>query len=399
MTRSFELSLGIFVLCAAGCGGSSATTTPEPGPASTEPEAIEIETLAADESTGDEVAIADPSPDPDPCVDGDVCPDTVAAEGELAIDAAIRPGSWVPGAHLLVLGYAPLHDTASATSGVVTSIAPDGGVPRDSLHAWGQPKGTLSPGQTAVLASQFPRNGFWEVTYGGARGWVLAGKVTLANGAMNPVDYALQPKIRNAFFKHQIHRNLWNKDGPASSGNCAPTSLAMALHVFSREPTGESVEESIHRVRLSYGVHTDAGPTSRLEIHDAAIKLGLKVQDLATDVSPSAALTRLAGQLAKKRAVVLQGLPGAPGSTPTLYQRAMDRAFAAAIKRGVTLHNSTYTFDGYHSIMVLGRDAAGDYVVGDPLSEVGFVALTPAEMKDFMTRWVGNRGTGTAVWR
>jgi len=389
-------SLGIFVLCTS-CAGAS-------GPSAAD-EQSEAEALAADEVTGTEVAFDDPNPGPDPCLDADECGDAVSiasdvqVESDVELGAAHRPTAYVTGAHLLVLTYAPFHSAPSTTSSVLTSVAPQGGVPHDGTHLWGQPKGYITPGQVAVLASPAPRNGYWEVDYGGKRGWILGKKVTIANKTMDPVDYALQPAVRNAFFKHQLHRNMWNKDGPSSSGNCAPTSLAMAVHVFAKEPTGESIEESIHRVRLSYGLHTDHSSTSRLEIHAAALKLGLNVQDLATDVSPSAALTRLEGQLAKKRGVVLQGIPGQAGAAPTLYQRAFDRAYAAAIKRGEILHDRTYTFDGTHSIFVLGRDAGGGFVVGDPMSEVGFVTLTAAEMKDFMTRWARNHGTGTAVWR
>ena len=210
----------------------------------------------------------------------------------------------------------------------------------------------------------------------------------------------MQPAVRNAFFKHQIRRNLWNKDGPSHSGNCAPTSLAMAAHVFGAEPAGLSVEESIHRIRAKYdsGLHESRG-TTRAQIETASRAINMHVQPLRTDVSPTTALTRLRGQLNLGRVVVLSGLPGKPNAGPTLYERAFTRAYAAAIARGMTLRHSTYDFNGGHSILVMGVDSSGRYVVGDPISEVGFVALTAAEMKDYMTRFTGARGTGNAVWK
>ena len=71
----------------------------------------------------------------------------------------------------------------------------------------------------------------------------------------------------------------------------------------------------------------------------------------------------------------------------------------AAIRRGARLRHRSYDFNGGHSILVLGRDANGRYVVGDPISEVGYLAITGGELKDFMTRFTGARGVGNAVWK
>ena len=60
----------------------------------------------------------------------------------------------------------------------------------------------------------------------------------------------------------------------------------------------------------------------------------------------------------------------------------------------MSLYHSTYNFDGTHAIVVIGKDASSRYIVGDPLSEVGFVPMTAGPMKDFFTRW---GGTGNAV--
>jgi hypothetical protein len=373
-------------VCAA-CGGSS------PPPADDKPE-----TLAADEGTGTDVDTPDPGPETDSCIDGDECDDVVAdVADDPTIPRFVETNAYTPGLHLITLTYAPLRRTASSKSALVSTIA--SGVPRDKLHAWGQPEGYVPPGQTVVLVAPTGASGYSKVAYDGKIGWILSKKLDFANRDQNPVDFAMRSAVRNAFFKHQIHRVVWNKDGPSSSGNCAPTSLAMAIHVLGKEPADRSIEESIHRARLEYGMHSDSGPTSRAQIHKAAVDFGFHVEDLATDMSPSAALRRLANQLDKKRVVVLEGQPGQAGSTPTVYQAAMNRAYAAAKRNGESLYHSTYTFDGYHSIFVLGRNSKGDYLVGDPLSEVGFVALAPHEMEDFITRWHGHRGTGTAVWK
>ena len=347
-----------------------------------------------DPGTGTELGGDDPGVvAPDPCVDLDQCPDPVDPD-------AGAPPALAVGARLLVKTYAPFRKTPSATGALVTSAAPNGGVPDDGVHLWGSPLGYVSPAQIVVLEDATKNAGYYHVTYDGKSGWMLASKLVVIDSKIDPVDFALRASNRNAFFKHQIHRVTWNKDGPSHSGNCAPTSLAMAVRILGSEPSGLSIEESIHRVRLSYSspVTHDNGPTSRLQIQQAATKLKLSMLALNdAGLSASGALTRIDGQLAKKRLVVLEGKTGDGSGTPSTYQKAMNRAYAAAIKAGQTLYHSTYGFDGYHSILVLGKDGA-NYVVGDPFSEVGFVVLTPTEMKDFYVRWAGHQGTGTSVW-
>ena len=220
--------------------------------------------------------------------------------------------------------------------------------------------------------------------------------------AKNPVDFflSLSASHRNAFYKRQSHRSQWNADGPSMSGNCAPTSLAMATHILGHEPAHLSVEQSIHRVRSIYGDSSDLGGTSLSQIYTAAASstLDLHATKLWSALSPSASLTRLDGELAKKHMVVLAGVPGQVGSTRSIYEKAFDSAYSAA---GLS---AVYGFDpdscncsGTHSILVAGKDASGDYVVGDPMSEIGFLAISAAAMKDYMSRWTYS-GTGNAVW-
>ncbi|GMU63103.1 MAG: hypothetical protein AMXMBFR34_48660 [Myxococcaceae bacterium] len=295
---------------------------------------------------------------------------------------------WRVGAKILVRGYVTFRSAASSTASALTTVDPNGGV-TDSAHGGGMPRGQLPPGQVVTLAHATKTNGFYQVTYDGRTGWLPASWLLPVDGTKHPVDFALGGSARNAFFKHQLRRSKWNKDGPLSSSTCAPTSLAMAARVFGKEPRGLSIEESIHRSRQSYGATSDGTGTFRSQITRGATALGLKVRVLDTRLSLSSMLTRIDQQLAAKRVVVLEGQPGLESAGATAYQRAFNRAYAAA---GVT---RTYTFDGRHSIVVLGKDAAGKYVVGDPISEVGMLALTGAELKDFFARW---GGTGNAVW-
>ena len=374
-----------------------------------DPAADEPGTAAADEPIGDDFAAPDPAP-PGCGDDCDDIPDNPRIEivHPLVVpdeegDGPVTPMALsgpIVGSHMVTKRYAGFHVHAS-TGSALLSVAPHGGVADDALHPNRNPSGTIPAGHTVTVVQVAPHNGYMKVRYGGVVGWIQTSKLLWRNPSLTKVKFAMQSTTaRNAFFKHQILRSRWNKDGPLHSGNCAPTSLAMGAEVMGAESSGLSIEQSIHRVRHTYdaGLHESDG-TNRAEIKSAAIALGLNTHALTTDVSPSAALTRLKGQLDAGRVVVLVGEPGKPNAGPTVYERAFNRAYAHAIQGGATLSHSTYDFNGHHAILVLGRDSAGNYVVGDPISEVGFIALTPAEMKDFMTRFAGNRGTGVAVWK
>ncbi len=297
-----------------------------------------------------------------------------------AIDAG--PNLWAANAKVLVRGYVSIRTAARADAGTITSIEPAGGV-TDYAHGGGMTRGVVPPGQVVTLITGTRTNGYYQVRYAGQTGWI-SGSWLAPMPAMSRAAFAVQPSVRNAFFKNQLHRTRWNKDGPYSSGTCAPTSLAMAVHALGKEPASLSVEESIHRVRQTYGATSDSTGTFRSQITAAARALGMSVRVLDTRLSLADMLTRIDGQLAAGRMIVLEG-QSASGSA---YHLAFNRAYQAE-----SLSNR-YTFAGRHSIMVMGRDGTG-YVIGDPISEVGMVKLTGAELKSYFATW---GGTGNSVW-
>ncbi len=394
---------GLMVIAAA-CGpGPKLIEVPADDPTFESPD-------ASDEGTGEVVKLEEPADAGPFCVE-DLCPEEPGdggatepeeeeADAGVAVDAgqpadagessdagSSPPTGPVVGSKFVVRAYSAFRSSASASGALLTSVAPHGGV-KDSDHGPGQPLGYLPQGQVVVLAAVAPSNGYRKVKYDGKTGWIQASRLSWVDPALKPFDFAVRPANRNAFFKNQLHRTAWNKDGAYFSGTCAPTSLAMAARIFGKEPGGLSIEQSIHRSRQSYGIGTDHVGTNRYQIRQGAQALGLKVAPMDTLLSDAAMLTRIADQLAKKRVVVLEGEPGVVSTTPTAYQQAFNLAYAAAGS------SAKYTFDGRHSIAVIGRDGAG-YVVGDPISEVGMVVLTGSQLKDFFARW---GGTGNAVW-
>lgn len=388
------------------CAGACVAQSPEGEPSD----------IHAADDTGDDLEIGavvdspDPAADPDPCLDLDACDEVIVSDapadetGAAPAEEQMTKDGYVAGAQLLTRTYARMRKSPNADAPEVTGIEPQGGVEDEHLHLWGNPAGMLSPAQRVTLVDPAAQNGFYNVKYDGKTGWIHSKKLILTDPAAHPVDFAM--KHPNMFFKHQVHRAQWNKDGPRKSGSCAPTSLAMAARILGREPVGLSVEQSIHRIRRLYeqpiDEASDTAGTTRAEIYEAATsdELDLAIHPMTTDhASPADALTALDKQLGKKRLVVLEGSTGVDGKDPSTYQKAFNKIYAAALKAGKTLYHHTYDFQGAHSILVLGKDAEGRYVVGDPMSEVGFVAIGPGAMKDFMSRLKGHRGTGNAVWR
>lgn len=362
-----------------------------------------------DLSIGVVMDVPDPTPERDLCARSDACHSFAleAADATAMAEPPVYEGQpqeegYVAGAHLLTVTYAYMRKEPDKEAPVVTGIEPGTGVHKDGIHHWGHPKGVLPPAQEVTLVEATPQNKYFKVKYDGKVGWIHKKRLVLLDPDMDPVDFAMAHP--NVFFKHQIHRSMWNKDGPSSSGSCAPVSLAMAVRVLGREPKGLSIEQSIHRIRHLYESPIDEASstsgTTRAEIYEAATadELDLSVHAMKKDYPHSKdALAALDAQLDKKRLVVLEGNTG-NGSEVSVYQKQFNKIYAAAIKDGQDLYHSKYPFSGNHSILVLGRDADGKYVVGDPMSEVGFVKLTGAAMKDFMSRIPGHRGTGNSVW-
>lgn len=136
-------------------------------------------------------------------------------------------------------------------------------------------------------------------------------------------------------------------------------------------------EQSIERVRNLMDKTSNSGGATAAQVRLGAARLGLHYRAM-----PSGALDV---ELAQKHMVVLAGYPGLDGTTAaSLYQGAFRAAGYA------------YTWTGRHSIAVFGKTATGRYVVGDPLSKIGAITLTIAQMHDYWARWGGE---GTAVWR
>ena len=184
-----------------------------------------------------------------------------------------------------------------------------------------------------------------------------------------------------------------------SNGNCGPTSLAMAVKAFGLEESRVrgNQEDSIDLARNAMTLKPDpAHPkawdtltepktndmgTYEYEMIRGAKRLGLTVNKMPIDNRNP--LKALDAAFAKGRMVLLSGQPGQPGSGFTAYEQAMRQRSA----------DTVYQYDKGHSILVMGKDSAGRYLVADPLSRNGVVHMTAKELSSF-EQWHGEEVSG-----
>ena len=264
----------------------------------------------------------------------------------------------------------------------VSQLAQDFGVAPEALMAlngWADPGHLVPAGsrvnlpdsaETRGLASQYGGQIGEAVTPGeaappipaGAPGGLAAGGVGIAG---DPND------VHMTQFVHERFNNSPN--APWGSANCGPTSLAMALKAVGLQPAGlpagADTEAWIDTTREAMGAMTDA--------------YGHWGDSAYTDISQVIAGAAASGGVTAPvsyqtlDAALAEGLPVVAAGNPAMYNYDWQ-------ERGIS--NSEY--DGGHFITVTGKAANGNYVINDPLSNVGAVEISPAQMQDYMS-WFG----------
>jgi hypothetical protein len=167
-------------------------------------------------------------------------------------------------------------------------------------------------------------------------------------------------------------------NAPLYSANCGPASLAMGLKAVGLQPPGlpegADPEAWIDASREAMGAMYDAA--GRYGDH-AYTDIGEVIQGAQASGAETAPVT-----FDNLDEALAQGLPVVAAGNPVFYNGDW-------VQRG--LANSQY--DGGHFITVVGKDVQGNYLINDPLSVAGTVAINPAEMQGYM----GYFGPGSAV--
>ena len=156
----------------------------------------------------------------------------------------------------------------------------------------------------------------------------------------------------------------FNKAPAAGNRDCGPASVAMTLRLLGKHIPGvadsASPQKLINRVRALAGNVSNAMSTTNHELARALRAAGAKTREIADAVSIRQAV--LAG-----KPVVLNGNPRHPG--------AYGPKFSA---------KQMTPYDGAHWIVVSGFDEqSGKFIINDPLSKIGAVKVTPAQLEAY----------------
>lgn len=210
-----------------------------------------------------------------------------------------------------------------------------------------------------LLSSTLPK-ATSVITYGGNRQQIPVGS---GGTSFNAAIAGSPAKSADTFFITQIFDPKWNFDGPRSSKNCGPASLAMVFRYFDKYPPGahpDDPEQLIESARLVMTGNDDIqGLTNFSNVIRGASAVGLNTAIVRNQRGMDEALKNGA-------VVVASGCPNMPGSYgPRLNYKS-----------------------GYygHFILICSFDGI-NYTINDPLSVGGPITVNPGELAAFLSYW------------
>jgi hypothetical protein len=191
----------------------------------------------------------------------------------------------------------------------------------------------------------------------------------------------------NASFFSQWGPTHWNSaEAPYGYQECAPTSELMALVALGilGRPEPSEAADTIHNLRTSWRARDPGSDDTQYE----EVVLGIaRSGGAAKSFEPS--LESIDSALRRRHAIILSGDAGSAWG-PRLDQRGEFLVHYAARREAVN-----------HSVLVLGK-VGDDYIVSDPLSRIGAILASTAEIQAFMAggTYRGNQGRAAIeIWR
>lgn len=177
----------------------------------------------------------------------------------------------------------------------------------------------------------------------------------------------------DSFFYTQFSSN-WNPDGPSTSANCGPTSLAMAIKAFGKMPAGMQPEVFIEQVRqrMTGADDIETGTTNQ-QIAQGAASYGLST-------TPVSSMSDVDAALAKGQMVVANG-------NPIGYEH--DHHMTGAD------YGNGARFSGHHFILVVAKNTDGSYTINDPMSRKGSITVSGQDLANYFSD--GGHWGGVAV--
>ncbi|MCW2956676.1 MAG: hypothetical protein JWO69_1545 [Thermoleophilia bacterium] len=153
----------------------------------------------------------------------------------------------------------------------------------------------------------------------------------------------------------------YNTAPAAGNKDCGPTSVVMALRLLGKSipgaAAGASPQRLINRVRQLAGNANNTASTTNHELARALKNAGAKTREIHD-------LASIKASILEGKPVILNGNPRHPGAYGARFTPAQ-----------------MTPYDGAHWIVVSGFDEKlGKYIINDPLSKVGPVKVSPAQL-------------------
>ena len=200
---------------------------------------------------------------------------------------------------------------------------------------------------------------------------------TNTSGAVSIPSSATAPRTQHDYWTKHIAQfaGKYLPDGPAMRPNCGPASVTMALRMIGLDIpgfNGQNSEAVLDKARvLATGKNDVTVGTTDSELENLISKSGAKW-------SESTNFTEVTNWVKQGIPVVLSGNPAYGWN---------DRYS----------NDQVYKFNGGHWVTVSGYDSAtGHFIVNDPLSQIGPIYVSEAELKGY-NQAHGN--LGIAVFR
>jgi hypothetical protein len=198
-----------------------------------------------------------------------------------------------------------------------------------------------------------------------------------SSGAVTIPSSSVAPRTQYDYWtKHMAQfAGKYLPDGPSMRPNCGPASVTMALRLIGLDIpgfSGQNSEAVLDKARILATGKND-------------VSVGTTDSELENLISQSGARWSESTNFEELKGWVKQGIPVVLSGNPS---KGWNDRYT---------NDQVYKFDGGHWVTVSGYDeATGNFIVNDPLSQIGPIYVSEAELKSY-NQAHGN--LGIAVFR
>ncbi len=184
------------------------------------------------------------------------------------------------------------------------------------------------------------------------------------SGAVDIPSSSIAPRTQYDYWTKHIAQfaGKYLPDGPSMRPNCGPASVTMALRMIGLDIPGFSGQNSEAVLDQARILATGKNDTS----------VGTTDTELETLLTKSGAKWSESTSFDEMLSWVKQGIPVVMSGNPS---KGWNDRYT---------NDQVYKFDGGHWVTVSGYDSAtGNFIVNDPLSQIGPIYVSEAELKSF----------------